>query len=161
MLDRNFRGVVLLIGVDGENLGKMPYLDAKNRAFEQGLDLVSVQENCPIPVLKIMDKGKFEYERKKKEKMNRNIPLPLKEIRFRPLTADHDINIKMGHVKEFIRKGHSVRISLLLKGREKQHLDEAINKMNSIMEPLKDSVRFDTMKKSTRCVEVTLHPFKK
>lgn len=58
---------VRLIGVEGEQLGIVPFFEALRKAEEYGLDLVEVGSNANPPVCRIMDYGKFKYQRKKKQ----------------------------------------------------------------------------------------------
>ena len=46
---------VLVIGPDGNQLGKMSSREAYKVAQEEGLDLVCVAPNSPCPVCKILD----------------------------------------------------------------------------------------------------------
>jgi translation initiation factor IF-3 len=47
----------------------------------------------------------------------------LKEIKFRPRTEAHDLAFKTRHVREFLEKGHSVRLVVMFRGREIVHPD--------------------------------------
>lgn len=57
---------ILLIDMEGKQLGVMPPQEAMRRAEEQGLDLVEVAPNANPPVCRIMDYGKFKYQQRKK-----------------------------------------------------------------------------------------------
>lgn len=45
----------------------------------------------------------------------------LKEIKFRPRTEKHDLGYKTRHAREFLDKGHRVRLTVQFKGREMAH----------------------------------------
>ena len=62
----------------------------------------------------------------------------MKEIWFRPRTTEHDYNIKLKHVKEFLEDGHKVKITMKFKGREVSHLDFAKQIFEKLKEDLKD-----------------------
>ncbi|HCJ67468.1 MAG TPA: hypothetical protein DHV62_09170 [Elusimicrobia bacterium] len=49
----------------------------------------------------------------------------MKEIRFRPRISDHDLEVKLNHAHEFLEKKFKVRVNIMLRGREKEHLDLA------------------------------------
>jgi translation initiation factor IF-3 len=45
----------------------------------------------------------------------------LKEVKFRPRTEAHDLEFKTRHAREFLSKGHSVRLVVMFRGREMVH----------------------------------------
>ena len=59
---------VRLIGSEGEQIGIVPVNDAKNMAYDKGLDLVLIAPQATPPVCRIMDYGKYRFERDKREK---------------------------------------------------------------------------------------------
>ncbi len=99
----------------------MAVAEAISLAQERGLDLVEVAPQANPPVCRIMDYGKFLYEQHKKEheakKHQKNIQI--KEIKFRPKISIHDYTFKMRHVQRFLKDGHKVKITVMLRGREK------------------------------------------
>lgn len=52
--------------------------------------------------------------------MKKTKQLKMKEIRFRPATAENDLKTKLKQVKKFLEKGHQVKISVLFKRCEKK-----------------------------------------
>ena len=62
---------VVLIGVDGSQLGLFAIRDAQRVADDQGLDLVEIAPNAEPPVCKVMDYGKFKYQQAMKAKAAR------------------------------------------------------------------------------------------
>lgn len=151
-------GQVLVIAEDGKPLGTFDVRDARQMAFEQGLDLIYVQPNISVPVCKIADKGKWEYAQKKKEKSNRQHTLEMKEFRFGVNIAQHDINIKVGHIRELLTKGHPIKISVKMKGREVHHSDSAYKLVNDITDSLKDCARVDKISRMDKQVFATALP---
>jgi translation initiation factor IF-3 len=95
--------------------------DAIQRAKEAGMDLVEVSPNSRPPVCRIMDYGKFLYELHKKEHeaKKHQKQVQIKEIKFRPKISVHDYDFKMNHVKRFLEEGNKVKITIMLRGREK------------------------------------------
>ena len=64
---------VLLIGANGEQLGKMSSRDAYHIAVEQELDLLCVAPNANPPVCKLINYNKYRFEQQKKpEKTRKN-----------------------------------------------------------------------------------------
>lgn len=148
---------VLVVGENGENLGLMPWLKAKQMADEAGLDLVVINSQEKNTVCRIMDEGKWKYEQKKKaHKVKQHTPV-LKEMKFNLTIDEHDCQIKVSHIHKFLEKGHSVKIAVQLRGREKAHPHLAEEKLNAILSELGD-VKLDAIKKSASLVHVIVHP---
>ena len=114
---------VRLIDDKNEQVGIVETEDALRRAREAGLDLVEVAPQSRPPVCRIMDYGKWKYQQKKKEAKARSHSKhsELKEVRLRPGTEDHDIQIKTNHAKEFLSEGHKVLFTIIFKGRQMAH----------------------------------------
>jgi translation initiation factor IF-3 len=89
-------------------------------AEERGLDLVEIQPNATPPVCKLLDWGKYQYEQtKQREKQkSRGKIAEVKGIRLGLKTSPHDMGIKARRAEEFLTKGHKVKVSLILRGRE-------------------------------------------
>ncbi len=99
----------------------MPVDQAIRLARERHLDLVEVAPNVNPPVCRIMDYGKFKYEltRKEKEaKKSQKIASEVKEIKIRPNIEEHDYQVKLKKIREFLEKGYKVRLIILFKGRQ-------------------------------------------
>ena len=67
--------------------------EAQAAARTIGLDLVEVAPTDKPPVCRIMDFGKFKYQLKKRQHKTHTRQMRIKEIRVRPKTGDHDINV--------------------------------------------------------------------
>jgi translation initiation factor IF-3 len=67
-----------------------------------------------------MDYGKFKYEQTKKlqEAKKKQSTTQLKEIKVRPKTGDHDLQVKIGHIKKFLGKRDKVKVTVVFRGRE-------------------------------------------
>lgn len=116
---------VLLIDEEGEKLGEFMTTDALALAHERGLDLIEVAPDARPPVCKISDYGRLRYERSKQQagarkKQHQTL---LKEIKVRPKTDDHDIDVKARHARGFLSDGHKVKITVRFRGREHAHHD--------------------------------------
>lgn len=109
--------VVIVIASDGTKKGQFTKAAAIQFARNEGLDLVQVSQSQP-PVCKITDFGKMRYEKSKSEKKHNKQP-EQKEMWFHIDTAQHDIDIKMKKVLEWMKKGHKVRFVVKLDGRER------------------------------------------
>ena len=114
---------VRVIDEKGENLGVMYTREAIEQAQEVGLDLVEVSPNADPPVAKFLDVGKFKYEAQKKANLARKTQKTqeIKEIKMRPNIDDHDYDVKMKKIHDFIGEGDKVKVTLRFRGRELAH----------------------------------------
>jgi len=114
---------VRVIDENGENLGVMYTREAMEQAAEVGLDLVEVSPTADPPVAKFLDVGKFKYEVQKKANLARKSQKTqeIKEIKMRPNIDDHDYDVKMKKIREFIDEGDKVKVTLRFRGRELAH----------------------------------------
>lgn len=126
-----------LVDEKGRQIGIVSFEEAKKMAIEQRLDLVEVQPNGNPPVVKIIDFAKFLYQLKKTKKRKPQ-QVKLKIIRFSVRIADHDLNVKAGQASKFLTKGHKVQAILTLKGREKEHIDLAKEKLQDFLNRIKE-----------------------
>ena len=109
-----------MIDSEGQQVGIIPIKEALEAAADSGLDLVEVSPNANPPVCKIMDYGRYRYEqtKKKHEAKKKQSTFQLKEIKVRPKTGEHDLQVKIGHIKKFIGKKDKVKVSVIFRGRE-------------------------------------------
>lgn len=118
-----------VVGHDGENLGVISKDEAVRRAEEVGLDLIEISAKANPPVAKIMDYGKFQYEQKKKAKevKAKAHVTETKSVQVKIGTGEHDKELKVGRVAEWLGEGHRVKVELFLTGRYK-YMDESFLK---------------------------------
>ncbi|MBI1822522.1 MAG: translation initiation factor IF-3 [Nitrospirae bacterium] len=129
---------VRVIDGEGNQLGVMPTFEAIKKAEESGLDLVEVAPTSNPPVCRIMDYGKYKYEQSKKlhnAKLHSKTAV-LKEIKLRPYTDTHDLEIKISHSRNFLEEGNKVKVALMFRGRE--NVNQSIGRalMNQFMEKI-------------------------
>jgi len=126
---------VRAIGPEGEQLGILPTPDAFRKAQELGYDLVEVAPTSQPPVCRIMDYGKYKFDLSKKEHQSRRHQksTQVKEIKLRPRTDKHDLEIKVRQIKEFLAEGNKTKVTVTFRGREmaNQELGRAV--MTSVM----------------------------
>ena len=125
-----------MISDDGGQLGIIPTEEALARARDAGLDLVEVAPNEKPPVCRIMDFGKFKYQQKKKHHKTHVHHAKIKEIRLRPKTGEHDIDVKVNQAKSFLQHKDKVIVSVVFRGRELAHIDEGQRVMRQIVQQL-------------------------
>ncbi|HMV25490.1 MAG TPA: translation initiation factor IF-3 [bacterium] len=112
---------VRLIGPKGEQIGIVDIKEALRRSQEEGQDLLEIVPTADPPVCKILDFGKYRYEIQKREKEARKKQThtgEVKELRFRPVTDDHDYQFKVKHAVNFLKEGYKVKMVVVYKGRE-------------------------------------------
>lgn len=111
---------VRVIDPEGNQVGVLPTYRALATASDFGLDLVEISPNANPPVCKIMDYGRYKYEltKKKQEAKKKQSTFQVKEIKVRPKTSDHDLNVKIDHIKKFIEKKDKVKVTVVFRGRE-------------------------------------------
>ena len=122
-------------------MGVVSSEQAKNIAFEAGLDLVVVSENADPPVCRVMNYDKFRYEQKKKtqEAKKKQTVIETKEIKFRPKTDDHDLNFKIKNIKKFLADKNKVKLTMRFRGREIVYCETiGLESMNKIADALKE-----------------------
>ena len=116
---------VRLIDDKSEQRGIVSTLEALRIAREAGLDLVEVAPQSVPPVCRLLNYGKykFEQERKVKDAKKRAKVTELKEIRMQPKIAEHDLDFKANHVREFLEDGNKVKVTIRFRGRELAHTE--------------------------------------
>ncbi len=67
-----------------------------------------------------MDYGRYKYEQTKKqqEAKKKQSTFQVKEIKIRPKTGEHDIQVKLSHINRFIEKKDKVKVTVIFRGRE-------------------------------------------
>ena len=109
---------VQVISADGQNLGVMPIAQALQIASDDGLDLVEMNANAPVPIVKILDYGKFKYEQKKRasEAKKNQKTTGMKDVWVKPFIEENDLNVKMKKIFEFLADGNKVKVSVMTRG---------------------------------------------
>jgi translation initiation factor IF-3 len=137
---------VRLVDAENNQVGIVERLFALEKSREANLDLVEVSPTSDPPVCRIMDYGKWVYEQKRKIREARKKTHhtgSLKEVRLRPETDTHDIEVKVKHAREFIEKGHKVQFTLIFRGRQMLHQDKGREVLNGIVETMSDVAKVD------------------
>jgi translation initiation factor IF-3 len=94
-----------------------------------------------------MDYGRYRYEttKKKQEAKKKQSTFQVKEIKIRPKTGEHDLYVKIDHIKKFIEKKDKVKVTVVFRGREitlmqlgRELLEKIVNETaeNAIVEQL-------------------------
>lgn len=117
---------VLVIAPDGTNLGNHSLREAEKIAEDQyGLDLVEVRPG----VYKILNLGKLQYEASKRKVVKAK---PIKEMKFKLNIGEADFNMKVNHIKRFLKDGSSVKVTIWFSGREVSRPEVGVALMHRI-----------------------------
>ena len=131
---------VLVIGPDGESLGKMSRLNALNKAEEYELDLLCVAPNANPPVCKIINYGKYRFESQKKAKeakKNQKI-IEIKEIQLTPTIGEHDVQTKVKAAIRFLNDGNKIKVGVRFRGRQLSHVEVGEEVLNKFIDYVKE-----------------------
>jgi translation initiation factor IF-3 len=131
---------VRCIDDQGEMVGVVPTREAMSLAIKKGLDLVEVSPNADPPVCRIMDFGKYRYTESMKRKQQRKHQQRqvVKEIKFHASVAEHDYQTKVNHIRDFLAKGHKVKVTLAFRGRENAHRELGFELIKRVVEACED-----------------------
>ena len=133
---------VRVIGHDGQQLGIIPVRKALEMAALEHLDLVEVAPNADPPVCKIMDYGKFKYQQNKRsqEARKKQTVIQVKEVKIRPKTDEHDLRVKIRHIKRFLGQKDKAKVTMLFRGREIAYSDQGMKVLDRIKEELREEI---------------------
>jgi translation initiation factor IF-3 len=134
-----------VINEEGKQLGVITLDEAIANAERVVLDLVEVSPTAEPPVCKIMDYGKYRYRLSKKmhDAKKGQTVIHIKEIRLRPKTEEHDVQVKIKHIKKFLEKHDKVKISMMFRGREIAFTEIGRKLMDEIKKELIDECVID------------------
>ncbi len=136
---------VQIITDHGENLGEMPFREARTMAAEKELDLMEIWRNWDVSIVKMLDYWKYLYRQKKQaSKQKRQSKRPdLKTIRITFKIWDHDLEIRKKQAEKFWAAFHPLKVSLMLKWRENQYASIAGDKITSFVESLSETYKLE------------------
>lgn len=140
---------VRLIDQDGENVGVVTTVDARQRADNVGLDLVEISPTSNPPVCKILDYGRYKYELQKRqnEARKKQKTTELKEIKMRPNIDDHDYNVKMRSIRKFLGEGDKVKVTMRFRGREMAHQQIGLRLLERVRDEVADEAKVEATPK--------------
>ncbi len=150
-----------LVDDEGNQLGVVDIRTAVSKAQEKGLDLVEVAPNNDPPVCRIMDYSKYKYEQEKKRKLakKKQHVTHIKEVRFKPRIEEHDYQVKLKHIREFLEQKDKVRISLRFRGREMAHKELGFELLKRVANDIAALGEMESAPTSMgRTLQVTLIP---
>ena len=104
------------------------------------MDLVEVDAHGEPPVCRILDYGKWKYEQAKKERDARKHQrgTMIHEVRMRPRTGQHDIDLKVRTAERLLAEGDKVKLSVMFRGREMTHPEIGLEVLERALGQLKE-----------------------
>jgi len=137
-MNEEIKAVQVRLIEEGRQLGILPLNEALAIAAKAGLDLVEIAPNADPPVCRVMDYGKYRYQQSKKlqDARKSQTTIQIKEIRLRPKTEEHDLEVKIRHIKKFLQQNDKVKITMMFRGREIAYSDLG----RKIMETIRDAL---------------------
>jgi translation initiation factor IF-3 len=131
---------VRLIGDDGSQVGVLPIEEALKYAQERDLDLVEVAGDARPPVCRVLDYSKYKYEQAQKAKSAKKhqTQITIREIKLRPKIATHDYDTKKGHVTRFLKHADKVKVTIMFRGREREHPERGRDLLMKLAEEVKE-----------------------
>jgi translation initiation factor IF-3 len=129
---------VILIDANGSKTGEWPIDVALSVAEREGLDLIEMDGHRVPPIVKLGDYFKERYKDQQRLKAQRRHAKSqqVKEIRLRPKTETHDLLTKTNQIKKFLNRGDKVKITVMMKGRERDHKNLAYDVLQKIVADL-------------------------
>jgi translation initiation factor IF-3 len=131
---------VRLIDEKGQQMGIKQTDEAREYAYSRNLDLVEVAAQADPPVVRVMDYGKYRYEQEQKAKLARKhqTQITVKEIKLRPKIGQHDYQTKKGHVVRFLNQRAKVKVTIMFRGREREHPDRGRDLLMRLADEVQD-----------------------
>ncbi|OGM21463.1 translation initiation factor IF-3 [Candidatus Woesebacteria bacterium RIFCSPHIGHO2_01_FULL_38_9] len=155
---------VRVIGADGKQLGVLKLNEALTEAQKNGLDLVEIAPNAKPPVAKIVELGKFRYEQEKKLQKQKKAAKSgeVKEVRLSPFIAEHDYNVRLTKIREFLDDSNKVRVVVVFTGRQMDSKPFGYELLKKVVANLEGRIAIDMEPKFLgRHLAMVISPVKK
>ncbi|MES0488866.1 MAG: translation initiation factor IF-3 [Leptospirales bacterium] len=131
---------VRLVGEDGTNV--VATSEALRQAKEAEVDLVEIAGGQEIPIVRIVDYGKFKFEKAKKDRESKRNQktIQIKEVKMGPKIDVGDFDRKCSLAESFINDGDNVKVTMRFRGREMAHTELGLEKMRNFVKKLEGVV---------------------
>lgn len=140
--------MVNVVAEDGKGLRLMKLSEAIELAEQTGEDVICLNNKDDIPVVKIMDYGKFQYEKSKRAKDNKKKARlnaqGTKEIIISDSIAEHDLIIKANNIDRLLKDGNKVRLIIRYKGRSIRMIESGPGKLQELASHLKHPYKVES-----------------
>ena len=111
-----------------------------------------------------MDYGKFKYQQSKRaqEAKKKQTVIQVKEIKMRPRTDVHDLDVKIRSIVRFLDSGDKVKVTIRFRGREMAYTDQGHALLVKVAERVKEhGIIEQHAKREGRQLMMILGPLKK
>ena len=134
---------LLLIDENGSNLGVMDRETALQLADSKGVQIIQVRKETPESeaVFRLVSHKQLWEDEKRKKQVQRKDPRSVtKEITVSVKIAEHDLAVKVNHMREFLEKKHSVKLWVKTKVRRQEYLAAERKKQLRMLEEVAKSL---------------------
>ena len=102
---------------------------------------------------------KYKYELSKQKKNKEKTAKRVKEAKFRPRIEEHDYITKLRRSEKFLHQGNKLKITLMFRGREMEHVDLGMDLVKQAIKDLEGVGKADDVPKlNGRFIIVSLSP---
>ncbi len=125
---------------------------------------MEVSPHASPPVCKVMDYGKFKYQESKRaqEAKKKQTVIQVKEIKMRPGTDVHDLDVKIRSIVRFLENGDKVKVTIRFRGREMAYTNQGHDLLVRVAERVKEYGAVEQhAKREGRQLMMVLGPLKK
>lgn len=111
---------VRLLDEFSKQIGIVTLEEARQKARENGQDLVEIVSKSNPPIVKMISFSKFKYQESKKDKQQRKGDKggELKELQFSPFIGEADLETRIKKAQGYLTDGNKVKISIKFQGRQ-------------------------------------------
>ena len=107
-----------------------------------------------------MNYGSFQYQQEKllKKQKQMSKSKDVKSVRLSMKIGEHDKETRIKQAEKFLTKGHKIKVELILRGREMQHIPLAKDKLKAFRQELslKTEVEQDVTKQGNKLFLILL-----
>lgn len=152
-----------VIDEDGKQIGVLPLPEALKRAQRANLDLVEIAPKASPPVAKLIDFKKFRYlEEKKRKQAKKKKGGGVKGIRLTPFIAEADFQVRVDRARQFLGKGHKLRVEIRFKGRQLARRNAGYELLGKFSQALSEDAKIEQEPRwFGRSLVATLTPVKR
>jgi translation initiation factor IF-3 len=131
---------VRLLDDSGKQIGIVSIEEARQKAIENGLDLVEINGKAVPPVIKLISFSKFKYQESKKLKAEKKGVKggDLKEVQMSPFIGQGDYETRLKRSKKFLTTGNKIKLSIKFQGRQMNHKEFGYDLIKKVIIDLKD-----------------------
>ncbi len=120
-----------------------------------------MKNESKIAICRLMNYDRYRYRqekiKKENQKLNRN---KLKEVRFRPMIAEHDLKVKANTIDRLLKSKSTIKITINYRGREVNNIGNSGSLMDRILEHV--SIKYNIVNKikiEENRAHITISPY--